>query len=155
MPAFTAAQGIEMAMEIEKNGEIFYNEIAKKTDNDDLKALFLILASQEKGHYRTFVKMLGDVKPSPHRPAVEYDQYQTYLQVALKNALFAGPDKALSLAKEAQDVQTALQVAMGFEKDTLLFFYDLRDMIAEKDQEIITEIILEEKKHLYQLMKML
>ncbi|MEA3350454.1 MAG: hypothetical protein U9Q82_07530 [Chloroflexota bacterium] len=28
MAAFTATEGLEIAMEIEKNGEVFYNEIA-------------------------------------------------------------------------------------------------------------------------------
>jgi rubrerythrin len=151
MAIFTAAEAIEMAMEIEKNGEVFYNEVAAKSTDREVKALFEDLAAQERGHYQVFQKMLGDVKPAPELPAVEYDEYQAYVEVTLDNALFAGPDKALALAKQAQDRETALRAAMGFEKDTLLFFYDLREMVSEADREAIGGVIREEKKHLRRL----
>ena len=155
MTIFTATEGLEMAMEIEKSGEAFYNEIAANSADSELKALFESLALQEQGHHQVFQHMLGNVKPALGQPVIELDQYETYLKVALENALFAGPDKALSLAKEAGDRETALRAAMGFEKDTLLFFYDLRDMVSEVDQGAITKIIIEEKQHIRRLMEML
>ncbi len=151
MAAFTATEALEMAMEIEKNGELFYHEVAAKSAAPEVKALFEDLAAQERGHYGVFQKMLGDVRPAPELPAVEYDQYEAYLQVALENALFAGPDKALTLARQAGDRETALRAAMGFEKDTLLFFYDLREMVSEPNKASISNIIREEKKHLRRL----
>jgi rubrerythrin len=69
--------------------------------------------------------------------------------------LFAGPDKALVLAEQAHDRQAALRVAIGFEKDTLLFFYDLRDMASVAEQKTINGIIAEEKQHLRRLAKLL
>jgi len=155
MAVFTAAEGLEMAMEVEKNGEMFYNEVAAKSADPEVKALFEDLAAQERGHYQVFQKMLGGMKPAPEPPAAEYDEYQAYVQAALENALFAGPDKALALARQAQDRETALRAAMGFEKDTMLFFYDLRDMISEADRKAISGVIREEKKHLRRLAEML
>jgi len=155
MAVFTAAEALEMAMEIEKNGELFYHKVAAKSADSEVKALFEDLAAQERGHYRVFEKMLGGVKPAPGLPAAGYDQYEAYFQVALENALFAGPDKALTLAKQAQDRETALRAAIGFEKDTLLFFYDLREMVSEPDKASISNIIREEKKHLRRLAGML
>ena len=46
-------------------------------------------------------------------------------------------------------------MALGFEKDTLIFFYDLREMIPEKDQGIVTEIIREEKAHVRRIARLL
>jgi len=155
MAIFTTAEAIDIAMEIEKNGELFYHEVATKSAGSEVKALFEDLAAQERAHYRVFEKMLGDVRPAPGLPAAEYDQYEAYLQVALENALFAGPDKALTLAKQAEDRETALRAAMGFEKDTLLFFYDLREMVSEPDKASISNIIREEKTHLRRLVGML
>ena len=155
MAVFTAAEALEMAMEIEKNGEIFYNAVATKSADLKVKVLFEELAEQERGHYLVFQKMLGEVKPTPELPTAMYDEYQAYLQVALDNALFAGPDKALALAEQAQDQETVLRAAMGFEKDTLLFFYDLREMVGEADRDAISGIIREEKTHLRRLAMML
>ena len=155
MSVFTAAEGLEMALEIEKNGELFYNHVASESLDPEVKELFEDLAVQERGHYQLFQMMLENVEPAPALPAAEYDQYDIYVRAALANSLFAGPDKALALAKQAADRETALRAALGFEKDTLLFFYDLRDMVREADRETITKIICEEKKHVRRLAAML
>ena len=154
MAFLTAAEALKWALEIEKNGEVFYNEVAKSAD-PEVKALFEDLAAQERGHYQVFQKMLKEVKPEPDLSNIEYDEYQAYLQVALAEALFAGPDKSLTLARQARDRETALRAAMGFEKDTLLFFYDLREMVSERERGAVSDIILEEKAHLRRLAKMM
>ncbi len=155
MSIFTANQALEMAMEIEKNGEIFYKKAAEKSEDPETQAIFEDLAQQEVAHYKTFQRLAGDVESAPDLSGEVYDQYEVYLHVALENALFAGPEKALALAEKAEDRETALRAAMGFEKDTLIFFYDLRDMVAEKDRETISAIIREEKRHLRRLSKLI
>lgn len=155
MAAFTAAEAIGMAMEIEKNGEVYYNEVAARSADSEVKALFEDLAIQEQGHYRLFEAMLGKKEPVPDLSSDEYDEYRAYLEAALDNALFAGPDKALALARQAEDKDTAVRAALGFEKDTLLFFYDLREMVSEKDRAGIAGVIQEEKRHVRRLAKML
>lgn len=157
MAFLTAAEALRWAMEIEENGEAFYNTVAARSADAEVKALFEDLAVQERGHYRTFQKMLEKVKPEPDLSSVNiyYEDYEDYLRVALVNALFGGQDKGLTLARKAQDRETALQAAIGFEKDTLLFFYDLREMVSEAERQIVSDIILEEKSHLRRLAKML
>jgi rubrerythrin len=155
MAVFTAAEALEMAMEIERNGEVFYNAVAGKSDDSEIKTLFEDLAAQEEIHYRIFKKMLGGVGSAPALPAGEYDQYQAYLHAALDNALFAGEDKALALAEKATDRETALRAALGFEKDTMLFFYDLREMVGEADREAVSRVIGEERKHVRRLAALL
>ena len=93
MAFLTAAEALKWALEIEKNGEAFYNEVAAKSADSGVKTLFEDLAAQERGHYRTFQQMLERVKPDPDLSSVgvQYDEYQAYLQVTLTNALFAGP----------------------------------------------------------------
>ena len=157
MAFLTAAEALKWAMEIEENGEAFYNTVAATSTDPQVKALFEDLAAQERGHYQVFQKMLEKVKPDPDLSSVgpQYDEYEDYLRVVLVNALFAGPDKGLTLAKQAQDRETALRAAMGFEKDTLLFFYDLREMVSEVERRAISDVILEEKAHLRRLARML
>ena len=157
MGVFAAAEAFEIAMQIEKNGEVFYNAVAARMADPSVKKLFQELAAQEQRHYEVFQKMAGTVggAASPAAPDAECDEYQVYLQATLDNALFAGPDKALALAEQARDRQAALRVAIGFEKDTLLFFYDLRDMVSEAEQKAVNGIIQEEKLHLRRLAKLL
>jgi rubrerythrin len=157
MGVFSAAEALEIAMQIEINGEAFYNAVAAKTADRDVKTLFQELAAQEQRHYQVFQKMAGTVGgvAGPSAPDAEQDEYQAYLQATLNSALFAGPDKALAMAEQAPDRQSALQAAIGFEKDTLLFFYDLRDMVSVEEHKVINGIIQEEKLHLRRLAKLL
>ena len=155
MIGYSAAEALELAMEIETNGEAFYNAILEKAPESETADLFRDLAAQERKHYATFQQMLERVSSGPGMPDTEYDEYLRYLRVALDRALFSGEDKALLLAREARDVDSALRAALGFEKDTLLFFYDLREMISERERDYITRIIREEKTHIRRLAGML
>ncbi len=151
MAVFTAAQGLEMAMQIEENGEAFYTTFAAESSDAEVKELFEFLAGQERNHYKVFEKLLGRIEPGPQMLAPEEDEYSMYLQVALDQALFSGPDKALATARDAKDRETAIRTALGFEKDTLLFFYDLREMVSDNDRETLTRIVNEEKAHVRRL----
>ena len=155
MGVFSAAEAFEIAMQIEKNGEVFYHAVAARMADSSVEKLFQELAAQEQRHYEVFQKMAGTVGGAASPAAPEYDEYQVYLHATLDNALFAGSDKALALAEQARDRQAALRVAIGFEKDTLLFFYDLRDMASVAEQKTINGIIQEEKLHLRRLAKFL
>lgn len=155
MAVFEAAQALEMAMRIEENGEAFYEAIAEKSDDAELAELFAELAARERAHYHVFQDMAEATGP-PSRPSRESEigDYGSFLQVALDHAIFEGPDKALIMAEQAHSREAALQAAMGFEKDTLLFYYDLRELVRDADRDTISKIIAEEKQHLRQLVKL-
>jgi rubrerythrin len=78
-----------------------------------------------------------------------------YLQATIESAFFQGADKALAVAEQVADEKEAVRMAMGFEKETLLFFHDLRDMVSDADKEVVLRIIAEEKSHLRRLAGML
>ena len=63
--------------------------------------------------------------------------------------------KALAAADVVADEKEAIRMAMGFEKETILFFYTLRDLVTGGQQEMIGKIIAEEKLHLRRLAGML
>jgi rubrerythrin len=154
MAVFQAGQALEMAMGMENRGEAFYRAASDKSDDPELKELFAELAAQERGHYKAFEQMAQGVEPRPELPEPVASEYQAFVEVALGQAAFQGEDKALRLAEQAEDRETALRAAMGLEKDTMLFYYDLREMVHESDREIISDIIREEKKHLARLAEM-
>jgi len=149
MADYNAADALDMAMAVEKNGEVFYNAVAQKAVNPQVKALFEALAVQEQGHYDVFWKMAGGMEHG--QPLAAFDEYKTYLYATMRSALFFGPDKALAAAEHAQNERTALQMAIDFERDTLLFFYDLSEMVGETDQPTVAKIIQEEKVHIRRL----
>ena len=136
-----------MALQIEKNGEAFYRAAARRVPEGEVRDVLEDLAVQEQHHYKTFQKLAGQAGPPPALSGPEWEEYGEYVQTALENALFAGPDKALAAAEGIETAEEALRMALGFEKDTLLFFYDLREMVPERDREVVDRIIREEKAH--------
>ena len=154
MAIFGATDIIEMAMEVEKSGEIFYREVAKKATSSQVRELFEELAEQEKYHYAAFKKMSGSVWEQTPSAEGEWDQYVMYLQATIQSSFFEGSDKALSLAEQVNNEQEALEMALGFEKETLLFFYDLRDKVSDSDKPVVERIINEERAHMRRLAAM-
>ena len=155
MAFLKAADVVEMAMNLEKSGEVYYRAVAAKMESTEVKALFEDLADQEVKHYQVFAKLAKGVRGQPIMLDEEWDQYQAYLGATVQSALFEGPDKALAAAAQVADSEEALRAAIGFEKETMLFFHDLREVASDVDQEVIGRIIAEEKRHLKRLAGML
>ena len=155
MAIFHATDIVEMAMELEKSGEIFYTAVAEKAASSKVRELFQELAEQERHHYKAFSKLSKTIWDQSNAAEGDWDHYLMYLQATIQSAFFEGSDKALSLAEQAADEKEALQMALEFEKETMLFFYDLRDKVSDADREIVERIIAEEKNNVRRRASML
>ncbi len=152
MSTLSAQTVLQWAMEIERNGEAFYRAAAAASQDREVRNLLQDLAHQEGRHYRTFERMLAR---APAAPASETaDEDRTFVETALAGALL-GPDKGLERAREAQNEEQALRAAMTFEKDTLLFFYELAEAVPESHLPAVRAVIDEERDHLRQLSRVL
>ncbi len=152
MTTISAQTILQWAMEIERNGEAFYRAVSAKSTDREVKLLLEDLAYQEQRHLRTFERLLTAAPDSALSDLP--DSYRSYLETALANAL-TGPDKGMSLARQAQTEEQALHAAMAFEKDTLLFFYELAEVVGEAHKGTIRAVIDEERDHLRQLARVL
>jgi rubrerythrin len=45
----------------------------------------------------------------------------------------------------------AMELAIGAEKDSILFYYEMKDLMPQRAQPTVNKIIAEEKSHLRQL----
>ena len=152
MSVIPAQMVLQWALEIERNGETFYRAVASVAQDRDVKTLFQDLAYQEERHYRTFERMLAKVPETSS--GAETADYRAFMQNALSGALI-GPDKGMERARQAETEEQALRAAMAFEKDTLLFFYELANAVPADQTAAIRAIIDEERDHLRQLSRVL
>ena len=63
--SYSGKELVEMAIGLELNGEAFYQSLAEKADNKDIKAIYKGLAIEEKKHLNTFQRLflsIGDYK---------------------------------------------------------------------------------------------
>jgi rubrerythrin len=154
MALMTGDEIIEIAIRLEENGEAFYNAAAAKTTAAGVKALFEDLAAQERYHRRAFQQMGGGVVEFALSPE-QWDEFQAYTDALLQNSFFARPENALNVAAQAHDERSALQAALEFEKEAMLFFHEFEDAVRGPGQQTVGRIIQEERQHLQRLSGML
>ena len=120
--------------------------MAEKFKKDvGLVKLFTTLANKEKAHERTFTGLKDMVAKHGTEP-VEWEEVSNYMRAFVESQFFLGRAKALPSMDHVKTVQDAVLFALGFEKETLLYFFELRSIVKEK--EVVDEVINEEKSHI-------
>jgi len=142
----SSAEIFGLAKEIENSGQAYYQAVASSTGSQDLRELFEHLAGEEVRHYHYFDKLSREY-PELEVDEQEWEQTRAYIQATSDSRFFIGEDKALSLAKTVKKPLQAIDIAIGFEKDTLLFFYELLNVTPPKARDAAKAILEEEKRH--------
>jgi rubrerythrin len=148
--SFSGSELINIAIGIERRGIVFYDIMAKSTKNDAAREVFHYLADMEREHIQTFQGMLGEAdkyQPLPDQAG----EYTAYLQALVDSAVFSDDLVTSEMATRAESDTEALELAIRAEKDSILFYYQMRDIMPQRAQPTVNKIIAEEKSHLRQL----
>ncbi|MEJ2695115.1 MAG: ferritin family protein [Candidatus Sulfobium sp.] len=144
MEKYSITEVVEQAVQTEKLGFDFYTAMAGKFSEDEgLKELFDTLAAKEKSHEKRFSDLKESVKDAG---VADWEEVSRYLRAIVESEFFLGRNKSLPSLDHVKTVPDAVKFALGFEKETLLYFYAVRDMIREKG--VVEQIIDEEKSHI-------
>jgi rubrerythrin len=147
---FSGRELIEIAIGIEKNGATFYNSLAGSTKNPEAKGTYKYLADQEKEHAAVFRKMLS--LASEYKPPETYtEDYKRYLKALVDSLVFTDDKVTLETAKKVKSDAEAIQVGVGAEKDSILFYMEVKELVRPAERKVVKKIIEEERSHLRQL----
>jgi rubrerythrin len=147
MNKYSIDEIMEMAVQTETLGYLFYTGMAEKFKNDGgLVKLFNTLAGKEKQHEKTFKGMRDSVAKQGVQEPVQWEEVSNYMRAFVESEFFLGRAKALPSLEHIKTVNDAVRFAMGFEKETLLYFMELRSIVKEKGT--VDEVINEEKSHI-------
>lgn len=150
---FHASEVVEVALRIEQNGGTFYGILADKMTDPPVKQLFQELAAEEQKHYETFQELLS--RAAHWEPIGVYAaEYKDYMDCLAEHNVFNRGNTATEITDKITDKIEALHYAQGIEKDSILFYMEMKDCVPEGESKIIESLIAEEKKHLFRLMKM-
>lgn len=147
---FSPAEVLNIAIGIERSGITFYDIMARTTDNEEAREVFQEFVEMERGHLNKFQNMLssiGDEAPAD----TATPEYAGYLQALIDDAVFTD-DAAMNetMAQADNDIK-ALEVGIKAEKDSILFYQSIRDIMPASVIPAMDRIISEEKSHLQQL----
>jgi len=148
---FNADEILEMALEIERKGAEFYTRAAELEQSASARAMFLELAAMEEEHEKTFSAMRAGLSDD-ERKEMTYDPYGElpyYLQAfadrrAVKKGL--GSEVRISGKETMEDI---LRLAIGMEKESIVFYLGLQDLVPERvGGARVDEILKEEMGHI-------
>ncbi len=148
---FRSGELYRIAMQMERTGLAFYTAVAAQSKDVSSKAVYEYLASAEKRHLKTFRKLWNRTgKSAP--PESYKGEYDKYLKALIKNTVF--PSTAASKSRAAKSgPYAALKTSIQAEKDSILFYMELLNLLPVPEKEAVKKILVEEKRHLRRLLE--
>ena len=155
---FNADEVFEMAIRIENNGATFYRKAASLQSDTQNQKFLEGLAKMEDQHRKIFTEMRTILTEKEKVPKVfdPYDEVSQYLAAMADTMGGEGRPSVADALTGEETLEKILQTAVGLEKDSILFYLGIKDLIPHKSgQDRIDEIIKEERRHVVQLSNLL
>lgn len=133
---------IKTAIQMEKDGHSFYKKAAAQTTSEMGKSIFESLANDELVHLDVFQKMFED-KISKS----EWNQLVNSSKKYADMPIFPKDLKEVEGTNPDTNELDALRMGMDSEKEAIDYYTTLKENTSQDVQEIINEIIQQEKNH--------
>jgi rubrerythrin len=154
---FNADEVLAMAERIERNGQGFYLQAASMVQGTEIGKLLADLAVWEKGHEALFKVMREDLtgRETESTAFDPYDEMALYLTAMADSHIFAVDDiNPAAILEGNESSEDILDIALEFEKNSILFFMGLQKMVSENlGKEKVWKVIDEETSHIAWLEK--
>ena len=148
--SFSGSELINIAIAIEGRGAAFYDTMARTSRSTEEQQVFQYLHDMEKQHIQIFQNMLTRAKN--YSPSASYSQeYAAYFKALVESAVFTDDTVTSEIVSRTDSDIEALELAISAEKDSILFYYEMRDIMPKRAHSTLNQIIAEEKSHLRQL----
>jgi len=152
---FNVSEVLEMAAHIEENGAKFYREMAENIPDNSIRQLFFNLATMEEEHHKVFIAMDRDLSEQERKPTVLDPQGELvqYLRALADLRVFHEKTKdGFNLPEELSEGEKTgkvLQAALDLEKDSIVFYLGMKELVPEQlGKKKIDKIIKEEMGHI-------
>ena len=134
--SFSGCEVVEMGIHVEENGRDFYSELATKAEGSELRSVFSFLAGEEQKHIETFDGIFKST--CDHEPEGAYTQeYYDYMKALSGQYVFTKKGTGREMAEKVKDLAQGLDLGIQFEKDSILFYQEMKNYVPEKDGELI------------------
>ena len=155
---FNADEIFAIAEHIERNGAAFYRRAAEGTGSAPIRQALLDLAAAEAEHEATFTALRKELSGREvEQPVLDPDaEAALYLQAFADGKVFdVKADPAAQLTGQERPAEI-LQTAIGLEKDSIVFYVGMRDMVpARLGKDRVDDILREEMRHVTSLAEQL
>lgn len=148
---FAGSEIVEIGIQIEKNGRDFYATLAGQVKNVKAGEIFQFLAGEEEKHIKVFQGILA--KLEKYQPqGLDADDYYAYMNALASENVFMQKDKGTEIAKKIKNDKEAIDIGIGAEKDSIVFYEGMKKVVPQYEIKIVEEVIAQEQGHLKQLL---
>ncbi|MCX5782421.1 MAG: ferritin family protein [Elusimicrobia bacterium] len=144
---FNSSEIVKFAVQIEKNGRDFYDQAAKSVKAEGAKKIFEYLSNEEQLHiavFETILKQMDTNEPAERYPG----EYADYMLALVSENVFTKNKQGYEIARKIRNDKQALELAIGFEKDSILFYYEMKRYVWEGFHKDVDKLIVQEQEHL-------
>jgi rubrerythrin len=148
---FTFNDICNIAVQIERNGEITYRRAGDAAQDPEIAATLAWMADQESQHAQWF-ESIRSTKPLTAEQREMEAVGKNLLQDMVKGNEFLLSQSELQRSESITDI---LEKSKAFEQDTIVFYNFLLDFVDDADSLLkMKHIIREEKNHIKELDRM-
>ena len=151
---FNADEVLRMAEQIERNGARFYRRAAQEIAEERVREKLLDLAAMEDDHEKVFTTMRANLTPAEKDPTIAdpWGEAPLYLQGIADGQVFDVKWDPAEWLKGKQSKEDILRAAIGLEKDSIVFYLGMKEMVPERlGKDRIATIIKAEMGHIASL----
>lgn len=142
---FSIEEIIDLAIQIEENGEQVYRKAIDKVSNPSLSCLLQWLADEEAKHAQRFNELRKVANNTPIDPQLE-ELGKNILRSVVGEQSFSLDEADFS---RIDTVKELLRLAIEFEKDTILFYEMIQTFVQDHETlDQLKEVIEEETRHI-------
>ena len=132
----------EFAMQMEKDGEAYYRELAQKSPEKGLATILTMLAEDEVKHYQVLKEMSRKSNPKLIETNVLNDAKNVFRQIREQGKKFTFPGRHIDLYRKAQELE---------QKSEDFYREKAADVENPAHRDILTRIAEEEQRHYFLL----
>lgn len=149
MKYLSEKEAYDIALNLEDEGIMFYEECANKTKIVESRHIFQQLASEEREHFDTFKKLQDELGATANKPLGNDTEVRQYLANLVRPGIFYDikniPRESIASLSEYEVIHIGIQA----EKDSILFYTEAwQNSANSKGRKAFKKIMLEERRHL-------
>ncbi len=138
---------LDVAVWLEKHGQAFYERARDAAKAPELQELFAALAIEERKHCAIYTDLYQLYTGKSAEGEKLLGEYGNFIQLLIREIVQSF--ELEDVVSQGELINRALQ----FEKNTLLFFSEVKPLFRGKAGSLIEAICREEKRHIQQLLE--
>ena len=132
---------LEYALQMEKDGETYYRQLAQQATNKGIQTILTMLADEEVKHYNA-IKKMHTTLPEMAETTILADAKNVFAQIKESAECFDFDIKETEFYKKAQDIE---------EKSRKFYLEKANEVEPGHQKELFLQLAEEEKKHYFLL----